>query len=82
MLFRSKREELPSCVKRKGSKDVHCTFFRANLCANVCAELGIEFYKDVYPEHGVVYNSKTTVFGWFEGRTLLSVRSQCVAFLW
>ena len=29
-------------------KEVHCTFFLANLRANVCAELGYEFHNDIY----------------------------------
>ena len=78
MLFRSNREFLPFFVKRMGGKEVHCTFLRANLSANVCAELGHEFNKDIYAEHDVVYNSNTTVFGWCGGRSLLSVHSQCV----
>ena len=32
-------------------KEVHCTFFRANLRANVCTELGYEFYNDIYAEY-------------------------------
>ena len=40
-------------------KEVHCTFFRANLCANVCAELGYEFYNDIYAEYYDVVSFKT-----------------------
>ena len=36
-------------------KEVHCTFFRAN----VCAELGYEFYNDIYAEYVDVVSFKT-----------------------
>ena len=32
-------------------KEVHCTFFRANLRANVCTELGYKFCNDISAEY-------------------------------
>ena len=40
-------------------KEVHCTFFRANLRGNVCIELGYEFYNDIYAEHVYVVSFET-----------------------
>ena len=40
-------------------KEVHCTFFRTNLRANVCAGLGYEFYNDIYSEYVDVVSFKT-----------------------
>ena len=40
-------------------KEVHCTFFHANLRANVCTELGYEFYNDIYAEFVEVVSFKT-----------------------
>ena len=40
-------------------KEVHCTFFRANLRANVFADLGFEFYNDIYADHVDVVSFKT-----------------------
>ena len=38
-------------AKKMRGKEVHCTFFYANLRANVCAVLGYEFYNDIYAEY-------------------------------
>ena len=40
-------------------KEVQCTFFRADLRANVCAELGYEFYNDFFAEYVDVVSFKT-----------------------
>ena len=59
LLFRAIRECVPCFVKKMFGKEVHCTFFRANLRANVCAELGYEFYNDIYAEHVDIVSFKT-----------------------
>ena len=59
LLFRASRECVPCFVKKMHGKEVHCTFFRANLRANVCAELGYEFYNDIYAEHVDIVSFKT-----------------------
>ena len=40
-------------------KVVHCTFFHANLRANVCTALGYGFYNDIYAEHVDMVSFKT-----------------------
>ena len=57
--FRANRECVPFFVKKMHGKEVHCTFFRANLRANVCAELGNEFYNDIYAEYVDIVSFKT-----------------------
>ena len=80
LVFRASRECVPIFVKMHG-KEVHCTFFRANLRANVCAELGYEFYNDIYSEYVDVVSFKTSVkvawCGWCVGQSWWSVCSQC-----
>ena len=49
---------MPCLVKRMGGKEVHCTLFCANLRANVCAELGYEFY-DINADQMDVVSYKT-----------------------
>ena len=50
---------MPCFVKKMFGKEVHCTFFRANLRANVCAELGYEFYNDIYADYVDIVSFKT-----------------------
>ena len=58
-MFRASRECVPCFVKKMHGKEAYCTFFRANLRANLCAELGYEFYNDIYAEYVDVVSFKT-----------------------
>ena len=44
----SNHECVPCFVKKMDGKVRHCFFFRANLHANICAELGYDFYSANY----------------------------------